>query len=759
MSIQPLIYHPPLLPGESLPSLLARLAKFNDYEPRGILFTTIRELEKVNRIRGSEKANYTIRLGCPSQTSLFECISALTNISPYGLYRATAHCFTHILTPPEIEIKYLELASNLSVSLLSQNIASKQIRPGYAGQFCPLCLKISAYHRLIWLPIASAACLEHRCLLVNLCPKCGKQIRIQDIIEASCPSCKINLTEVQVTSLKDDSFGLFTQRLIQSWLMEDISPIVTTYSLPQQAPRCLYRIIDGMRFSLAYVTPDWPLLHHINIHQNSFTLLHDSKKRMITPYQSYNFYATACKGIINWPNGFYQFLTAYRNHEKISRHGDSIISNGFRGDLGNLYTNWLTERWKLPALEFVQEAFNWYLIENQTLISPGFLLTRFKDIPQFRDNLCYISMKTATKLLDVSYKKLRFMIQSGLLKSYNEKGKLRTVLMKREEVEALHEKLKQAIGPKEVMKWLGLSNRKIARKLVEVRLLVALQKPTNGYKWMFSPLAVTECLERILCKVQKYTNKNNISEEKMLSLEETSHYLSSKLPLASMAFILQKVAEGKLRAYIPSHQKLLLGNLLFSRNDVDTYVEAVKAEKGWIERDEVIRILEITDEFVAALMRISLVSPSAILAMRHYFDKQAIEKLKLDIIQCAEASKILGVRTKAVCDLVCQGRIEAIRGPSIDGFRHYIFSRESLLKWKSTRITLNEVTPMLHTNKWQVMQWVKHGKIPLPEDGQQSPWYFSLHAIQTFCEDQTQQLLLTQHSRRVNDNNTESSTI
>ncbi len=43
MTIQPLIGRLPLLPGESLPSLIARLAKFNNYEPRSILYSIIME--------------------------------------------------------------------------------------------------------------------------------------------------------------------------------------------------------------------------------------------------------------------------------------------------------------------------------------------------------------------------------------------------------------------------------------------------------------------------------------------------------------------------------------------------------------------------------------------------------------------------------------------------------------------------------------------------------------------------------------------
>ena len=96
MGLQPLICHPPLLPGESLPSLLARLAKLNGYEPRNILSKIIRESANLKSVE---------ELGCPSRASLFGVIADLTNAKIYELYSATAHYFTHLLTSPETEIE------------------------------------------------------------------------------------------------------------------------------------------------------------------------------------------------------------------------------------------------------------------------------------------------------------------------------------------------------------------------------------------------------------------------------------------------------------------------------------------------------------------------------------------------------------------------------------------------------------------------------------------------------------------------------
>src|SRR6266567_2808355 len=396
--IQPLLNRLPLLPGESLLSLLARLAKCNHYEPRSILSSLIKK-------SGEFKARG--RLGYPSRISQFRYLEALTNVAIYDLYRATAHAFTDILTPPEDEVEYLELDHDLTVPLLSKGVVAKQMRSEATCQFCPLCLKSAVYHRLIWLPLACAACLEHQCLLINTCHKCGARVRIQGVVEATCPKCKTDLREAEVVSVENDPIGLFTQSVLRSWLLESVSPISVDYSLPQQMPRDLYRVIDGLRLCIMQVNHDWPLLHYANIQQYPSSPLLDAKTQTLTPYQSYCLYATACKGIIDWPNGFYQFLTAYRDREKRSRFRNHTIYNGIGDELGNLCLVWLNLRWKQPTLEFVQESFNQYLIDNQISFPTTVLLTRYKDTPQLSDNLCYVSLYEAAKLLGVTSKRLR----------------------------------------------------------------------------------------------------------------------------------------------------------------------------------------------------------------------------------------------------------------------------------------------------------------------------------------------------------------
>lgn len=355
MSLQPLICRLPLLPGESLPSLLARLARENEYEPPSLLLGLLREPEE----------SLKIRLVCPMRASTFERIVSLSCISPYELYKATAHSFTQVLTPPESTFEYLELCNDAHLPLLSYKFAALHLRPDSKGQFCSLCLKENAYHQIIWLSNACSACLKHKILLDNTCPECREAVRIRDIIDRNCSKCRTDLSEALPNSVKHDAFGLFAQAAIQSWLTQCNNPLPTVYFLPKQTPRVLYRVLDKLKNAIQKVSKDWPFLHRIDALEYSLPLSIPPETRTLTPYESYCIYATAFKGIIDWPNGFNSFLTAYRDRNRKNSSNDDQHLGGVQEILGAIYKTCIYGIRREPSLQFVKDAIGRYLIENQ----------------------------------------------------------------------------------------------------------------------------------------------------------------------------------------------------------------------------------------------------------------------------------------------------------------------------------------------------------------------------------------------------------
>ena len=98
----------------------------------------------------------------------------------------------------------------------------------------------------------------------------------------------------------------------QSWfLKKSLSPdAVAHYSLPAQPPAVLYSFLDGLRRAIMRIEEKWNYLHQPPVGTNT-SILPCKNKRVTDPVRSYVLYATAVKALMNWPQGFYDFLDAY----------------------------------------------------------------------------------------------------------------------------------------------------------------------------------------------------------------------------------------------------------------------------------------------------------------------------------------------------------------------------------------------------------------------------------------------------------------
>ena len=154
-----------LQPGELLPSLFARLARLNYYVPTSIL-----DLVYLDSL------DFRDSLPLPRHQDTYVRLEMLSGIDAHILYTASEHRFAELLTRRwgnHLEIDHVQLPTREQVPLLSGSIAQEQLRPHDWAQYCPACLAgQTPYHRLSWSPYASAACLEHRCLLRSTCHTC-----------------------------------------------------------------------------------------------------------------------------------------------------------------------------------------------------------------------------------------------------------------------------------------------------------------------------------------------------------------------------------------------------------------------------------------------------------------------------------------------------------------------------------------------------------------------------------------------------------
>jgi hypothetical protein len=156
----------------------------------------------------------------------------------------------------------------------------------------------------------------------------------------------------------DDAFGLFSQDLIQVCLRLSTSTKVGSGGLPDQPGFILYQVMYGLHRAIRTIQRRWDYLHDPYDVDTAVSLFPCKKKTNMTPFKSYVLYATAVKGLVNWPYGFYDFLNAFRLRDQAEPTG--TVAN----DLGCIYTSWLRTSWKQPELSFLRVAFDKYLQEN-----------------------------------------------------------------------------------------------------------------------------------------------------------------------------------------------------------------------------------------------------------------------------------------------------------------------------------------------------------------------------------------------------------
>ena len=158
--LKPLLRRSPLLPGESLPSLLARLTHLNGYPSSTFLMRLFCH-------------DYPVRKESLFEEENLKRLAVLTGIPADELCTASAVGVVQKVRPPNRWEDPFPVWTGLT-------------HPMETVWYCPACLAERAYHRWIWQPVSSAVCLRHTCLLMPACPECHQPVSVDDLIGPEC---------------------------------------------------------------------------------------------------------------------------------------------------------------------------------------------------------------------------------------------------------------------------------------------------------------------------------------------------------------------------------------------------------------------------------------------------------------------------------------------------------------------------------------------------------------------------------------------
>ncbi|MCP4543036.1 MAG: TniQ family protein [Chloroflexi bacterium] len=391
-----------LLPGESLPSLLERLAQLNYYPHSGVLGWICRE-----RISNSAPQD---NIACPKQAQTFFQLARLAQISPDELFAASDHRFAPTLTPPgKVPVLMLWPEESPKATMTSA-LAHRRLTPTSAARFCPLCLETSAYHRLSWVPTAAAICLQHQCLLAHQCPQCGSCVSVAEIVKRCCKTCQADLSAAPVVSVADDAMGILSQQAIQHWLSLVSAPALPDgYTLLQQPPAVLYRLLYDLCRGLIACQKEWPCLPAPldGLVDRASAPIH--LYRQLTPTQAFYLYRAAFTGILNWPQGLFRLLDAFAQRNLTTQTSSRATIR-----LGPLWCRWLWKAWRRSQFEFLHQSLVDYLMARGIFL-PYPLLEHFKERPWFIARTGLWSAQRTAQALDISIQGLCQFLPNGPL--------------------------------------------------------------------------------------------------------------------------------------------------------------------------------------------------------------------------------------------------------------------------------------------------------------------------------------------------------
>lgn len=653
-SLRPCLRRVSWLPGESLPSLLARLMLANRYDPPRLFTGFCTQRLASLGIRDS--------LGCPTQPQTFEILATLTGTTVEQLASASIHRFAPMMNLTSTNHTVI-LPNGQPLLLIGKNLRD-DLRSEDDVQYCPLCLAEAAYHRLCWFPKAVAICLSHRCFLLEDCWQCGKRLNIMDLVKRSCEACCADLAIAPSIPIQDDSFGVFVQEAISSWLGLSSLMLSSEWGLPDHPSHVLWRILFGLYSSLEN-RMDWSYLYWLDMLPKEAEPARNGSKRYLKPACSYVLHATAFKGLVDWPKGFHDFLGEYRAYTmRHYRHFDSV-------GLEDLAYRWLEYQWRSPEFAFVQEAYRQFIqrIENG-LTSPT---NHPPKRPELSRRFKYMTVERAADELHVNENIIYRLIRAGKLTSLDSKASL-PVWVSRRDVALIFDSWRQCLSPDRAGRALGIPPEAVI-DLARMGFFITERGPIaadGSEDWLFNWQSAIDFMDNETFNLPVM----NEFDQYRLDLISASQYMEGFG--VTVASLIAGVVTGTLRAFREDEFDERFDQWIFLGDDLDQLAQMIIEENQWVGQAEIINSLKISPVTVKRWLERGLLEPVARCNNYPFFGRKQMEEFMREYVFREEAIRILGISSKALTKWIQNGRLKLVSGREVDGCRRYLFHRKDL---------------------------------------------------------------------------------
>jgi excisionase family DNA binding protein len=678
---------PEILPDEFLLSYLLRTASANHYDSFKLFESVIHDQSALYGIKDT--------LYNPVRPETYKVLSTLCRIPDHDLFQHTIHKYAEIFVPCTEAQENITFMDGASFHLADHETLRRNCRPQLNAVFCPECLKESAYYRLEWHILSTTACLKHNALLVDTCQQCGNSLSISDIVNFRCLKCQFDLRTSKVIGIEQDAMSSTTQKILSSWM--GIGEPVNI--IPGVSSVTLYRIFTGLKYCIQ-TKVDWDYLHSFPDYFATKPSQRELAKWVVPNKYLHRLNVTAVKALLDFPNEMYKFWDAYRE----PNHRTNIALG-----LGYLYWGWIDKHWIAPEYNFLQNAYNEYLVTRETLLYPTLAKSqRILNNPELKSRFQYITVATAAEELHIHYLTVVRLVRIGKIRSMKVNKGNCDVLVLQEDVKSILLKLANSVNFRTTKKLLGAS-RPVVLSLFRNGLLESVRGNTENdtSRWSIT----IESISDLQNSLKSACNKGILNNFKdMKNLSEITQQLAGWGVDGAMVLI--RVIDGKTKAYLEDGKSVLLTSLYFPANTSNLIKDEIVGSNQWTSLIEFSKSLNVNSNTVNRWINNGLIKPVELIKKSAYFSTKSVDEFKRRYITSIETANILGVGVLTVQKWARFGRLKPVSGAKIDGCHDYRFDRLDIESMGcKKRLTAPQMAKLLGISRSQMCAWIHQGKI------------------------------------------------
>ena len=340
-------------------------------------------------------------------------------------------------------------------------------------------------------------------------------------------------------------------------------------------------------------------MHNIEVEVTVSGKWRAHNEQILSPYESYRLYTTALKSLSSWPEGFYEFLTNYRDkrvsdtgayvNQAVHQKGE-LITGSLYDNLDGLYSRCLMQYWKYPEFSFIKEAFLNHIADNYWLNRKGELGNFCRNNPEFAERCQWVDISNAALFLNMSPNEVELLFRSEQVICKNSGGHI-LKLVKKDQVFSLNNSDKKLMPLGRVVRLLGLKES-IIKNLVRTGLISSQNSSArNGFPVEeFTATSVIAFLEKMLHHIKEKPVQTIGEESDWIDLIKAG-YILYKAKLDIGVLFLQ-ILRGNLWMYRPKDQSPRLGDMLFKYSEIQTLIETIQRDNVMLETIEVASLQE-----------------------------------------------------------------------------------------------------------------------------------------------------------------------